>query len=221
MGKFWSDLTQLRNGLHHHGMRPQPLFSDSGDVRGILDDVIAYWQTLKLRPEISLSMGDSPGRHVLVSPIGIRPGSLFSAVQVCREENGGEDPGLCIVICSAESGGMAQDALGHAGYQGRVETLPFEDPHGGVAEMEGLAKKAGPLLIGAEQVTVNITGGTTLMGLAVEKIAAEAKRLGCPVSRFGLIDRRPPEEQSVDPYRMGEAFWIESATERSEGEDGC
>ena len=225
LGKFWGGLTRLRNGFHHHGMRREPLSNNSFSLKK-MGKVTAYWQTLKLCPNISLSIGESSGRHVLVSPIGFRPGSLYSAVRACREDSGGEAPGLCIVSCSAESGEMVQDALGHAGYQGRVELLTLVAPYGGVDEIKALAKRVEPLLIGAKQVSVNVTGGTTLMGLAAEQVAASAKSLACPVWRFGLIDRRSPEQQAADPYQEGEVFPIErtsgvSAAGESEGENGC
>ena len=84
--EFWCNLAKLRNGFHHHGMQPQLLFSDSGDIRTSLDNVMTYLQTLKRCPEFSLSIAESPGSHISVNPIGIRPGALFSAVQAYREE---------------------------------------------------------------------------------------------------------------------------------------
>jgi thioesterase domain-containing protein len=64
-------------------------------------------------------------------------------------------------------------------------------------------------LVAAQEIAVNLTGGTTLMGLAVAAIANEAQRLGRDVRRFGLVDRRPPSEQDANPYRAGEAFWLD------------
>ena len=49
------------------------------------------------------------------------------------------------------------------------------------------------------------------MGLVAEALAAAARKLACPVRRFGLIDRRPPEQQDTDPYQAGETFWLDSA----------
>ena len=60
---------------------------------------------------------------------------------------------------------------------------------------------------------MNVTGGTTLMGLAAEELAATARSLACPVRRFGLIDRRTPERQIAEPYRIGEPFWFDAYEE--------
>ena len=66
---------------------------------------------------------------------------------------------------------------------------------------------------------MNVTGGTTLMGLAAEELAATARSLACPVRRFGLIDRRPAGQQEVDPYRTGEPFWLDSGEEGDANRD--
>ena len=66
----------------------------------------------------------------------------------------------------------------------------------------------------AEEVLVNVTGGTTLMGLAAEALANAARDLARPaVRRFGPADRRPPAEPDADPYRVGEPFWLDRAGE--------
>ena len=104
------------------------------------------------------------------------------------------------------------EAAARAGYTGAIEPLRFEDPHGGLGEIESLVKAARHHLIGADKVLVNVTGGTTLMGLAAERLANAARDLACPtVRRFGLVDRRPPTEQDAEPYRVGEPFWLDSA----------
>ena len=89
----------------------------------------AYWNgTLKSMPDVSLDIGASAGR-VLISPVGNRPGVLFSAMEACRR--GGAEPALCIVICSRESESFIPQALAAAGYDGDVKTLRVEDPFGG------------------------------------------------------------------------------------------
>ncbi len=105
---------------------------------------------------------------------------------------------------------MIAEALGYAGFSGKYEPLVLEDAFaGGAAEIERIAKMARAHLVGAAEVFVNVTGGTTLMGLGAEKLAAEARSLACPVRRFGLIDRRSTHQQDTDPYRTGEPFWLD------------
>lgn len=209
LGSFWDTLSSLRNAYHHHGMRPQDLVGDKQQVRDIRC-IRDFWEgTLRSCPDFSLRLGKSPGGRILVSPIGMRPGVLFSALQSCRADGG--EPAICLVICSRETEGSIEEAARRAEYTSAIKRLPLDDPYGGRPEIESLAKKARTLLIGADEVFVNVTGGTTLMGLAAEELANAARRLACPVRRFGLIDRRPPQQQDAEPYRTGELFWLDSA----------
>ena len=210
LGSFWGTLCELRNAYHHHGMRPQALVGnpqiDKKHCR-----VQAFWEgTLRSCPEFSLALGESPGGRVLVSPVGLRPGVLFSALQACRRDGEIGEPAICLVICSRETEVLIAEALQRAGYAGEVEPLLLEDPYGGRPEIECLVKGARRHFIGADEVLVNVTGGTTLMGLAAEALSDAARKLACPVRRFGLIDRRPPKRQDADPYQTGEPFWLDS-----------
>ncbi|MDE0225848.1 MAG: CRISPR-associated DxTHG motif protein, partial [Gammaproteobacteria bacterium] len=210
LGSFWRQLTELRNGFAHHGMRPQPLVGDR-KVHSIQREVVLYWTSLKALPTFRLSLGESSGGRILVSPIGLRPGVLFSALHACQGAGDGREPEQALVICSQETKELIGDVLQHAAYAGKVEPLLLGDAFGGgPEEIERLADAARRHLLGADDVLVNVTGGTTLMGLAAERLAGEARALACPVRRFGLIDRRPPSEQDTDPYRAGVPFWLDT-----------
>lgn len=208
LGEFWDKLCDVRNTYHHHGMRPQ----DTGgpEFEKKLDDVRRYWDhVLRSCPDISLTLGNPTRNRMLVSPIGERPGVLFSALEAFRTLDQG-DPTLCLVVCSAETQGTVDEALSKAGYTGSVELLVLDDPFRGVEEMRKKAKAMRRHFVGADSVVVNVTGGTTLMGFAIQALAQRARGFACPVRRFGLIDRRTPEEQVADPYRAGEPFWLDS-----------
>jgi len=148
----------------------------------------------------------------------MRPGVLFSALQACRASGSGDNPTKCLVICSRDTEGLITEAAGQAGYEGAVKPMLLGDAFGGNQEIERLVKEAKKHLIGADEVLVNVTGGTTLMGLTAEALANAARELSCPVRRFGLIDKRPPNEQDDDPYQVGEPFWLDSA-EKSDADD--
>ena len=217
LGEFWRDLCELRNAYHHHGMRPQILVGNP-QIDKKLRSVRDFWEgKLRSCPDISLSLGASLGGPILVSPIGRRPGVLFSALQACRVDRGIGEPVMCLVICSRETERLIEEALQRAGYAGAVESLVLADPYGGRPEIERLVGVARRCFIGAGEVLVNVTGGTTLMGLTAEALADAARGLARPVRRFGLIDRRPPEQQDADPYRTGEPFWLDS---REDGDAG-
>ena len=206
LGKFWNQISGLRNGYAHQGMRGEVLVGSKQQSDKNRRDVLGYWNdTLKSAPRFSLDLGPS-GKVVLVTPVGLRPGVLFSAIQACRMT---DEPTLCLVICSEQTEGSIAEALGQAEYDGRIERLQMKDAFsGGVEEIERLAEAAVEHLVGAS-VRVNVTGGTTLMGLATEQIAGKARQLACPVRRFGLIDRRSPSEQDEDPYQPGRPFWLD------------
>ena len=198
-------------------MRPQALVNDR-KTNGQIDRVRKYWKTaLRSLPEFSLSLGTSNGGRVLVSPIGQSSGVLFSAVKAYQANENGEGPTLCLIICSGETKGLIAEALQQAGYGGEVATLLLKDAWAfEKKEFKRLVKKAQQHLIGADEVAVNVTGGTTVMGLLADRLASEARRFARPTRRFGLIDRRARTEQSTDPYQAGEAFWLDQA----EGADG-
>lgn len=208
LGEFWRCLSSMRNAFHHHGMRRQDLVGDHNAETAVVR-IREYWrETLCDVPDFPLSLGGSSGGRILVSPIGKRPGVLFSALHACREAGG--MPDTLLVICSSGSEAGIAEAAGKAGYVGELERLRFEDPYGGLEEIKRLKKAARHWLFGAEDVLVNVTGGTTLIGLAAEELATTARDLACPtVRRFGLVDRRPPVEQDAKPYMIGEPFWLD------------
>ena len=211
LGAFWRKLSDLRNGYHHHGMRPQVLIGDA-QTDNALQHVREYWTTtLRSCPEnFGFSLRGSSGGQVLVSPIGMRPGVLYSALHACKRVNGENMLSNCLVICSPETQGRIDEAVKRAGYHGPVKSLVFEDAFGGGSnEIKRIVATGRRHLVGAKAVLVNVTGGTTLMGLAAEALANAGRRLACPVRRFGLIDRRPTKEQEDNPYRAGEPFWLD------------
>lgn len=208
---FWKKLTELRNAYHHHGMRHGEVSSDSSIHR----EVREQWEsTFQQVPELSLELPGSYGGTLLISPVGSRPGVLLSAVHAVREA-GYAEPAHCLLVCSAETEPRIPEALERSQYAGPWQPVQLVDPHGGVAEIESLVRDARRTLVGADQVLVNLTGGTTLIGIAVAQMAEEASRFARPVRRFGVFDRRSPEEQKADPYQVGESYWIDEEVNRA------
>jgi hypothetical protein len=209
LGEFWKLIGELRNAYHHQGMRRQVVSSDHPHVMRDLIDVRNHWrQVLSSIPETDLTLPVTRSGLVLVSPLGTRPGVLFNAIRACREA-GLEDPERTLVICSDETARLIREPLDRISYTGEVEPFVMTDPFGDIGEIDQVVTKATRTLLGAEEVLVNLTGGTTLMGLAAEKLAVEARRLARPVRRFGLIDRRPSEKQVSEPYLPSNAYWLD------------
>ncbi|RMG35560.1 MAG: hypothetical protein D6725_12350, partial [Planctomycetota bacterium] len=203
-GTRWRELAEeLRNVFHHHGMRPQSLESTPKPFKAVCE----FWRRLRTGDIGLPDLGGGAGR-LLISPQGSRPGVLYSAV--CAARAVGEPPDRCLVICSNDSAGTVDEALEKAGFQAAVEKLIVQDPYAGVAELERLVSDATPFLLDADTVVANLTGGTTLMGVAVQKLVDKARDLGRPVYRFFLIDRRDPEEQSTNPYVPSDHHCLDS-----------
>ena len=198
---FWHQLTDsLRNALHHHAMRPEAI----EQVPNSLQNVQKFWNLLKeegLKTEGGIALPPLGGR-LLISPQGRRPGVLFSALKVA-------EPDTCLVICSDVSADSTRDAAREAGFKGHIKQIKLEDPLGGFAEIDAIAESAQGYLSYAEEVRANITGGTTLMGVIVQRLVEDAQELRRPVRRFALIDRRPQDEQDSDPFVEGESHWLD------------
>lgn len=215
LARFWADLSDLRNSLLHHGMRPQVITSDDKHFRPKLERVREFWtKTMRHLPQIPLEFGEAAERNLLVSPVGERPGVLFSALRALRNQEISCD--TVLAICSPQTEPRVMEALERAGWQGELHLARFDDPFAGIDERARLAKQAVEPLVRAASVYVNVTGGTTLMGLFAEELAGKARSLAKPVRRFGLIDRRPSEEQRTNPWVEGELLWLDAETD---GED--
>ena len=195
-GDFWNQLVNLRNTLHHHGMRYDPLEQPPG----YLESVQAFWDQLKAGCIGVPPLGGGKGK-LLLSPQGTRPGVLFSALKVA-------EPGTCLVICSADSASGICKTAKKAGFCGDPDQIILTDPHGGFSEIKTVVEQARSHLLEADEIAANMTGGTTLMGLIIQRLVEEAQKLGRPVRRFALIDRRSPDEQDRDPYVKGDHHWL-------------
>ena len=203
-GTFWNQLTHtLRNALHHHGMRTEALEEPPSS----LEKVQCFWNQLK-KDCIDMPLLGGGGGKLLISPQGTRPGALFSALKVAEADT-------CLVICSDTSASSVPEAVKHAGFAGCVYQIQMKDPQGGFNEIDEITKQARHHLLCADEVVANMTGGTTLMGIVVQRLVEEAQKLDRPVRRFVLIDRRSPDEQASDPFVEGDSCWLDEPEDLS------
>lgn len=202
----WASVTQLRNHYRHHALDKQMMPALDDDLSRSTQQVVNAWQTVwRHVPEFSLELPPLPELRILVSPVGLRPGALYSAL--CTA-----DPGRvarCLVICSDDTAGSIEGACRAAGYAGDTTLLRFADPLAGTSELKRLEREAKQHLRDASEVYVNITGGTTLMGVLADRIARSARSRDLPTYRFALADRRPAAEQQADPYQTGDVCWLD------------
>jgi hypothetical protein len=122
------------------------------------------------------------------------------------------------VVCSPQTQSTVEVAAPRAGFAGQPIKLIIQDALSGYEELPGLVEKARGWLLEADQVVANLTGGTTLMGIAVQRLVEAAERLDRPSRRFALIDRRPSAEQEQNPYVASDVYWLDA--EPDGGPDG-
>ena len=198
---FWNRLTDnLRNALHHHAMCIEALEESPSSLKTVQD----FWNRLKedgLKGKSGINLPPLGGR-LLLAPQGRRPGVLFSALKVAQ-------PDTCLVICSKTSASMMPDAAKHADFKGHIEQIELADPLGGFAEIDEVAERAHGYLSHADEVVANMTGGSTLMGVIVQRLVEDAQKLDRPVKRFALIDRRSQDEQDSDPFVESDCHWLD------------
>ncbi len=215
LGRFVANVMRVRNSLAHNGMRKQHLFKEKA-FRDAVEQTLEYWRnTMRHLPEIPLTLGESTGR-VFVSPVGKAHGSLYTTLLHVQERLG-EMPDCCIAVSSKDTRAKGHEALDQAGFDGRREDLVLADAYrGDTARIDDLYADQLPLLAQAEEVYVNLTGGTTWMGIVVERIARQAEKLGKPVVKLAAIDTREPEAQKENPFVKGEVVWLSGESEDDE-----
>ncbi|MFH0944261.1 MAG: TM1812 family CRISPR-associated protein [Planctomycetota bacterium] len=202
---FWQHISShIRNALHHHGMRQELVKISPSTVESLRREWTERWSRA---PELDLDLPAGGGTW-LVTPLGRQPGVLFSALRIAR-------PDRCIVIASDETLPQIDEAVRRANFTGAVDRLAFQDPHLGFgSEQMTIARQIGSQIALADDVVVNVTGGTTLMCLTAEKVAAAAETNGRKVRRLVLVDRRSEQEKVDDPWVESKCKWLD------QGEDG-
>jgi hypothetical protein len=199
MASLWDSVRPDRNYVAHAGMTPHEARLSPEQLHRWLTDC-----TLLLDNPPPLSRATSAGT-VLISPLGKSPGVLFSALKTTS-------PSHVILISSQEALEKLEEIKREAGYpQVEIHKRILSDPHTGFAEISALSDpEFDPLLIHASEVIANITGGTTALQWAVERIAQRATRLGASVKHIALVDRRSLSEQQSSPYVVGQRVDLES-----------
>jgi len=205
--QFWSDVLELRNALHHHGMREHALETPPQTVERIKE----FWARLKKNAVQLPSLGGGKGR-LLITAIGNRPGVLYSALAAAP-------PDRLLVICSKQSAPMIGEATQRAGFGGPTSRILVNDPHGGFDEFNRVRVEATQILFEADDITANLTGGTTLMGLMVQQLVEFGSRFNRPYRRLALIDRRPPAVQDAEPWVQSTFYWLDGQRGENDAAD--
>jgi hypothetical protein len=200
-GSLWEKLSTHRNAYAHAGMKPENVDVSADVVR----EILTICERLLETPPPSLA-GERPRGVLLLTALGLSPGVLFSAVRHIW-------PQRLVVITSAQASPLISEALGRAGAPDLPhEIVALEDPHQGFVEGARIERdqRLRRAIAESSKLVVNITGGTTAMQYVVDRLARLASRLGTPVRRIALVDRRAPEVQRVDPYVLGDLVELDA-----------
>jgi hypothetical protein len=212
LGLAWDEWTEVRNALMHAGMRPQNVEKDF-HARYDFPELWRKLQATTLAARgVSLNLEEP---DLLVAPIGMSPGALYSAWRHSRAQD-------LLVVGSAQSLTRVDEALDAASADGRarphaVAAIAVSDAVAGYdhgkqirsdldARVRGTPELADAraLLDAALHAEVCITGGTSLLGWLADKIGAAADDRGAIVRHFAVSDARPLAAQRDEPWALGE-----------------
>jgi len=210
----WGDLLQevgsARNAYAHAGMRPMRVEPENpGDVARVRNAATKLWEVIDSQ-DIGPVGGIGVGRIAIV-PLGLSPGVVYTLLCGAWIHGEAPRPDALLCVCSENSRRLLDEAIDRSGSPrpSVVEPIVLRDPYAGVGEIEAHLKgdrlrSYTGVCAQYEEIVVCETGGTTLMGFLVERLAQACERLGLRVRRIAVIDKRSPEEQRAAPYVAGE-----------------
>ena len=132
----------------------------------------------------------------LLSPLGLSPGLLYSALMQLKPEK-------TLILTSEAAGACLPDIYRQAGYIGIQEVILIADPFLAFDQWERI-KPMVDSISATDEVWVNITGGTTALQYLMQKAANYLAGCGRTVWTVALIDRRGVLLQKEKPYEVGE-----------------
>lgn len=152
---------------------------------------------------------------LLISPLGMSSGLLFSAISHLRERL------WKVWVISSDKAVEALDEIKEkSGFGGEIEVMQAENPFTCFEQGNDFYDRVHADALQAGQVVVNLTGGTTALQFVVQETADLLKKEGVPVERIALIDRRSVEEQKKDPYVVGDIVNLDKSKERAGKKSG-
>ncbi len=215
---LWQRVGHWRNVLAHSAFNVEKI-PNTASMKRVLGEITRGLRDLL--PREAAGPGDPwrlevPGQEgtVVIQPVGHSLGVLATTVRDLA-------PDRLVVICSRETRPGAENILRRiSGPVPPVSWFEPEDPfhcHDD-ATLARAREAVGLLLANAEQVVAVLTGGTSSMVALVDRLRADAERVGTLARRCILVDPRPQEEQQADPVAGGEVIFLENGrTGRAEG----
>lgn len=192
----WDFLSQKRNQLAHHGFAHGNVLQSAENMQ----EIRTMWEELKeymaAPAHWNLSIKSGQGT-LLISPLGLSKGLLFSAL--CHF-----NPIEICIVTSETSVKSLEEIAKSANWSGNQTFYIMKDPFTGFDETESVFKRFQNSILKAEQIVINITGGTTAMQHVIQHVSHKIQRFGKDIRLFALVDRRSPDEQRKNPYVIGE-----------------
>ncbi len=200
LAEKWDSLSASRNKLAHHGFNEDNSLQSPKEVERIREDWegVKGFMSLRARWSLDIAMGQGT---LLLSPLGLSPGLLFSALCHIRPEE-------VFVITSEASADSIGEITRQADWNGDMNCHIMKEPFTGFTEAGKIAEALQPCLARRRRVVVNITGGTTAMQYVAQQVAEDCRRKGREIDLIALVDRRPPAEQGERPYVPGEIIYL-------------
>jgi hypothetical protein len=199
LASLWDAIAKKRNNFAHAGMTEEDVSASDQEVAALLERCRAL-----LAGNALAEPARSARTRLLITPVGLSSGVLYSGALRVK-------PDRFLIVSSREAAPLIPQALERAGVRDWPrQLLSLEDPFLGYREIDRyMGAVMDRAFVDVDEIIVNVTGGTTVMQYAVERLAARARRLGAALRRCALIDRRSPEEQRADPYVLGEIVWLD------------
>lgn len=207
-GNIWSKLVDLRNDVIHAGWRDtgarssRKVMQETRDCLTLLEEMFS--ERLTACPEIPEPVREVSKIKVLITPLGMSPGLLYTALSHI-------EPDRTVVLTSEEGRVHLEEITARAGYSGEIEVVVVKDPFAGYSELSGVIEKVTGYLemLPPYKLYINLAGGTTLLQYMTTRIA-ELEMENCEeLTTVAMIDRRPAREQQENPFVKGEMIVID------------
>jgi len=158
-------------------------------------------------------------KKLLIVPLGLSPGVLYSAALLSRFDD-------LLILFSKETQPLLSSALNEIRKSKKILdqnifTLLLGDAHTDfipvnqlknhkVESLNGNQSSIDRFLSEYDCIEGCITGGTTAMQYIIERLLDIAHSYGVfNTKRFALIDKRSQEEQKINPFVLGEKFLLD------------
>jgi len=194
-------LRKARNHIAHFGFNDSNNLTDVNTIeqhlRKLIDTDIdeLYNEMMKNKQDLEASS------YAVVSSLGLTEGALYT---ILNHYN----PNLLIVVTSKEGAKILPSILEKTQFKGECHVVNVQDPYTGKEEIARVSKEVTGYLENTRKVVINLTGGTTLLNYMLLKVGDEARH-GKTIKTVLAVDKRPYEEQKVNPYVVGEVVELD------------